>query len=99
MKYTIRTLFVILLASTLGGLTMASAETLEIPIRGMTCPFCADGLHRKLGGLPGVEKVEISLKLKKARLLLKDGASIDDGVIRKTIIDSGFTPGDVVVKP
>ncbi len=77
---------------------LASAETLEVPIQGMTCPFCADGLHRKLGELPGVEKAEVSLKLKKARLTLKEGASLDTEEIRKAIIDSGFTPGEVEAK-
>ena len=77
---------------------VATAETLEIPIQGMTCPFCADGLHRKLGKLPGVEKAEVSLKLKKARLTLEAGASVDQEVVRKAIIDSGFTPGKVEVK-
>ena len=76
----------------------AQAETLEIPIQGMTCPFCADGLHKKLGKLPGVEKAEVSLKLKKARLTLKEGANVDQETIKKTIIDSGFTPGQFELK-
>jgi copper chaperone CopZ len=76
----------------------ATAETLEIPIQGMTCPFCADGLHRTLGKLPGVEKAEVSLKLKKARLTLEEGAKLDQEAVRKVIIDSGFTPGKVEVK-
>ena len=73
----------------------AQAETLEIPIQGMTCPFCADGLHKKLGKLPGVEKVDVSLKLKKARITLKEGTRIDQENLKKTIIDSGFTPGEI----
>ena len=94
MKFLIRSLLIL----TLTGFAAAQADTMEIPIQGMTCPFCADGLHKKLGKLPGVEKAEVSLKLKKARLTLKEGASVDQETIKKTIIDSGFTPGQFELK-
>ncbi len=85
----------LILSSLFAVSLLASAQTMEIPIQGMTCPFCADGLHRKLGKLPGVEKAEVSLKLKKARLTLKEGASIDEEMVKKAILDAGFTPGEV----
>ena len=94
MKKIVRTLLILLTLTPL----LTLAETVEIPIQGMTCPFCADGLHRKLGKLPGVEKAEVSLKLKKARLTLKEGASLDLDAVKKTVIDAGFTPGEPEVK-
>jgi len=94
MKKIVQTLLLLLTLTPL----LALAETVEIPIQGMTCPFCADGLHRKLGKLPGVEKAEVSLKLKKARLTLKEGASLDLDAVKKTVIDAGFTPGEPKAK-
>ena len=94
MKNRLRTLLSLALFMPL----LVAAETVEIPIQGMTCPFCADGLHRKLGKLPGVEKAEVSLKLKKARLTLKEGAHLDLDAVKKTIVESGFTPGQPEVR-
>ena len=94
MKTLFRTLLLLLTLSPLAAL----ADTVEIPIQGMTCPFCADGLHRKLSKLPGIEKAEVSLKLKKARLTLKEGAKLDVEAVKKTVIDAGFTPGEPEVK-
>ncbi len=68
---------------------------LEIDVRGMVCAFCAEGLRRKLGELPGVASVEISLKHGRARIEVEPEHELDAGVIRQAIIDAGYTPGDV----
>ena len=73
----------------------AGNRIFEIDVRGMTCPFCQDGLHRNLNKLPGVKDAKVSLKLKKARIILQPGQPLDEKVLRDTVIDSGFTPGDV----
>jgi len=66
---------------------------LEIDIQGMTCPFCAYGITKNLIKLPGVDEAEVSLKAKKARVVMKSGQSPDEPRIREVIIDAGFTPG------
>jgi len=66
---------------------------LEIDILGMTCPFCAYGITKNLIKLPGVDKAEVSLKSKKARIVMKSGQSPDEPRIRDVIVDAGFTPG------
>jgi copper chaperone CopZ len=66
---------------------------LEIDIRGMTCPFCAYGITKNLVKLPGVDEAEVSLKSKKARVVMEPGLSPDEPRIRDVIVDAGFTPG------
>ena len=73
------------------------AQVIEIDIKGMACPFCQDGLSRKLNELPVVQQVDVSLKNKKARIIVKPGQSLDEELLRQTIIDSGFTPGELRV--
>ncbi len=88
MKKLIYAIVLLFLASPL-----QAAEVVEIDVHGMTCGFCVDAVQRNLGKLPDVAKADVSLKLKKVRVYPKDG-DIDLERVRKTIIDSGFTPLD-----
>ena len=69
-------------------------EVLEIDVAGMTCPFCVYGIEKNLGKLAGVEKAQVSLEAKKARVVMKAGESPDETIIREIIRDAGFTPGE-----
>lgn len=77
--------------------TVNNGQIIEIDIKGMACPFCLDGLNRKLNNLSVVEQAGVSLKMKKAQITVKKGKSLGEDLLRKTIIDSGFTPGDMRV--
>ncbi len=70
-------------------------QQLEIQVSGMTCPFCVYGVEKKLGSMPGVEKVRVSLKDKKAEVVMKPGQKADLKAIRAAITDAGFTPGEI----
>jgi copper chaperone CopZ len=77
----------------LSGTVLAEPhEVLEIDVAGMTCAFCAYGVEKNLGKLPGVEKVQVSLEAKKARVVMKAGETPDETIIRDIIRDAGFTP-------
>jgi len=67
-------------------------EVLEIDVAGMTCTFCAYGIEKNLSELEGVAKAEVSLELKKARVVMRPGVSADESRIRELIRDGGFTP-------
>ncbi|GMQ91005.1 MAG: hypothetical protein BMS9Abin11_0310 [Gammaproteobacteria bacterium] len=73
----------------------ATGQILEIGVKGMSCEFCVAKMTSNLGKLPGVAKVDVSLKLKRARVVMKSGKMADVGRIKKTIVDTGFTPGAV----
>ena len=90
----------LLLASmvTISWATIAIAEQIEIDIHGMTCAFCVDSLQRNLGKLPDVKSVEVSLKLKKIRIETKSEKA-DIERIKKSILDTGFTPVKITSVP
>ena len=68
-------------------------QTIEVEVTGMTCPFCVYGTEKKLRKLEGVDKVEVSLAKKKARIIMKEGQAVDIIAIKKAITDAGFTAG------
>ena len=73
---------------------VANAETIEVDVQGLTCAFCVDSLQRQLKKLPDIERVDVSLKSKKVRIV-SSAAQIDINQIRGIVIDSGFTPVDI----
>lgn len=75
----------------------AEQQVLEIQVKGMTCPFCAYGIEKNLGKLPGVAKAQVSLEAKKARVVMQAGHAPEEARVRKVILDSGFTPGEATV--
>ena len=80
------------------ALLAADAQVVDIEVTGMTCPFCVYGTEKKLGKLPGVEKAEVSLKQKRARIVMQPGSDADLDAIRKAITEAGFTPGEARVE-
>ena len=82
----------LLLATSISSVT--AAEIIEVDVHGMTCTFCSDGLQRSLTKLPEVSSAEVSLKLRKVRLVV-DFENLDVEKIKQAIVDSGFTPVNV----
>jgi periplasmic mercuric ion binding protein len=67
------------------------ANTIEVEVNGLTCAFCVDSLQRQLRKLPDVEQVDVSLKLKKVRIVTRS-QNTELKKIEETVINSGFTP-------
>lgn len=76
----------------------AQKTVVEIGVEGMACSACSARLEKELGKLEGVNGVHVSLKEKKARIVLAPGAKPDVDKVKKTITDAGFTPGNAVVR-
>lgn len=75
----------------------AEKQVLEVQVKGMTCPFCAYGIEKNLSKLPGVEKAQVSLESRKARVIMQAGYGPDEARVRQVILDSGFTPGEATI--
>ena len=73
------------------------ARTIEAEVHGMTCSFCVDALQRKFKKVPHVTKIDVSLKLKKLRLVTDDAQSPSVEEVKQTVLDSGFTPVKIEV--
>jgi copper chaperone CopZ len=91
-------LFTFAIATFLMNPVISSARTVEVEVYGMTCAFCVDNLTRKFDKMDSVNKVDISLKLKKIRLETNDNSPTIEN-INQSIIDAGFTPVKTTVLP
>jgi copper chaperone len=64
-------------------------ETLELKIEGLHCDGCVKSVTRMLGGLPGVDKVEVSLAEGKANVTF-DPARSDLADFKRAVERAGF---------
>lgn len=64
-----------------------------VSVDGMSCPFCAFGVEKKLKAVHGTAQVTVSMKGGTATLIAEDGKSLDIGQIGKAVRAAGFTPG------
>ncbi len=72
--------------------TLSHAQLLEADLRvnGMTCPFCAFGIEKKLRAVEGVEEVDVLLDEGAIRLTLTPGNSCTVGAFEKAVDQAGF---------
>lgn len=75
--------------------TIFTGEKITIRVDGLSCPFCAYGLEKKLKSIEGVDKLEIKVNDGLAILYLKEGAEIPESVLRKKVKEAGFTPREI----
>jgi copper chaperone CopZ len=66
-------------------------RTITLPISGMTCGGCVAAATKALQGVPGVQRVQVSLSEQSALITADDHTTEDalDAAIRK----AGFKPG------
>ncbi len=63
----------------------------SLGVDGLSCPFCALSLEKKLKRVPGVASVAVHLKKARADLILSPGSPLDATSIRWAVEDAGFT--------
>ena len=76
-----------------------SAQVLEtrVEVNGMSCPFCAFGVEKKLSEVKGVAEVRVGMKRGRADLIAVDGESIDVAMVPEAVRKAGFTPGTIEI--
>ena len=65
---------------------------ISIRVDGLSCPFCAYGLEKKLNKLEGTEKVRIDIEHGVAEITVAEGKTIEESRLRQAVLDAGFTP-------
>ena len=68
----------------------ARAETIVANVNGMVCAMCVTGIEKSFRKQPAVETVKVDLETKKVTVRIKDGQSMDDALVTKTIINAGY---------
>ena len=67
------------------------ANIYNVGVDGLGCPFCAYGVEKKVGGLKGVETVEIEIEDGLVAVTLADGATLDEATAKQAVDEAGFT--------
>ena len=62
----------------------------EIEVDGLSCPFCAYGLEKKLMELKGVESIDIDLEA--GLVILETTIALEENDLRRAVEEAGFTP-------
>lgn len=81
--------------------TSSAADEPENPdvtmtVKGLACPFCAQGVEKKIRRLPNVRRIATELESGEVRLRLKP-KRIDLKRLREAVEKAGFTPGEIDV--
>jgi len=79
------------------GSAVGQVGSARVEVKGMSCPFCAFGVEKKLGRVPGVANVDVGMKKGIARLAAAKEASIDVKAVPKAVREAGFTPGAITI--
>lgn len=72
---------------------VAEVTRAVVSVDGMSCPFCAFGVEKKLNTVDGTSEVTVDMKGGTATLVAKDGKSLEIGQIGQAVRTAGFTPG------
>jgi len=73
--------------------------TVKVQVDGLSCPFCAYGLEKKLKKMGGVTKIKIDVENAFALLTIEKGKTVTDKIIRQKVKDAGFTAREITEVP
>ena len=90
LRGVIKVMVVMAVVSLIAGSAMAQTKHV-IGVDGMSCPFCAYGLEKKLKKVKDVESVTIDLNEGEVMVIAKAGATIEEESLRRAVHDAGFT--------
>jgi len=71
-------------------------QQVQVEVDGLSCPFCAYGLEKKLIGIDGVASIKIDIDQGMAILTISENKIITEEEIRKVVKQAGFTPKKIV---
>ena len=67
----------------------------KVQVDGLSCPFCAYGLEKKLKTMEGVIKIEIDVENAFALLTIEKGKILSEKSIRDNVKKAGFTAREI----
>ena len=88
----IRVVAVLTIMSVAAPIWAAVGPQVEVQVDGLSCPFCAFGMEKKLKRVEGLKEIKILIDEGRAVLSFKRGALVDFDVIQEAVRKGGFTP-------
>lgn len=79
------------------GVAYGQLKMAMVRVDGLSCPFCAYGLEKKLKAIEGVGEVKIDLKAGIAHLWPKEESWIAMEAVKKAVKEGGFTPRAIML--
>jgi len=73
---------------------LADAETYDVEVAGLACPFCAYGIERHLMGVEGVERVETDIKGGRVVVTTEGDATLSVEQVEAAVKAAGFSLED-----
>jgi copper chaperone CopZ len=70
---------------------LAAPPVYHLHVDGLSCPFCAYGLEKKLGAVPGVQGLETRIKDGILVVTMKDGMTLDAASAKQAVKEAGFS--------
>ncbi len=94
MRHTMK---IIIILSLLGiSTSLAQSNEVKVRVDGLSCPFCAYGLEKKLNEVDGVDSIFIDFEEGLVLMQVTDSENISEEEIRTNIEKAGFTPKEIV---
>jgi mercuric ion binding protein len=69
-----------------------------VRVDGLSCPFCAYGLEKKIKKMKGVEDLTIFVERGKVEVIFEDKKFFEREKLEEAAKNAGFTPGEITVK-
>jgi len=96
-QQTIVMVIILSIISLLAVPVFAEIKTVSLHVDGLSCPFCALSLEKKLKGVDGVSKVDVHLKKAITELTMKPESQLDLIAVQTAVKEAGFTLKDIQV--
>ena len=72
--------------------TKADTNRVEVNIEGLSCPFCAYGLEKKIKEIDGTANIKIDVQKGLLTFSFLKGKKVTEQKLRKIVKSAGFTP-------
>lgn len=90
---TIRRVVVAICLLGMAASAWAAPLQYRIAVNGLSCPFCAYGLEKKLTEVKGVQTVETDISSGSVMVTMIEGATLDRRVAAQAVEAAGFSLG------
>ncbi|MFQ5487244.1 MAG: heavy-metal-associated domain-containing protein [Gammaproteobacteria bacterium] len=81
------------------SLALGAGKQYDLRVDGLSCPFCAYGIEKKLKKTEGVETVDIDLKRGVVVVKAREGVKLTEPQMKQLVKDAGFTLKSLTEKP
>ncbi len=97
MKFPLKVIFILFLAVVVYPFDAISDPLLKgkIKVDGLSCPFCAYGMEKKLKAVSWIEDIEIFVDDGYVAFVVSDGKKLNTKALDKAIKNGGFTPKEI----